>query len=220
MHLITDYRNFVININNLIKKFILNNSDANNIKELEKFKEELKLGYENILSTNTISKDYVNGKEQIPIKYQDLISYGFKLNKVIRIERTNYVNSISAKGADTTYETINQLIIEGECDTWISIIHNEITNIKIYSNIDNNSTKNNMIEILDKIIYQLNHIIDNLKDNDFKNIKGANDEISKIINELNKSKKMDEIKPTQANKIIEYLNDFKETLQNIEDCAN
>lgn len=73
---------------------------------------------------------------------------------------------------------------------------------------------------MDKIIYQLNHIIDNLKNNDFENIKRANDEISKIINEINKSKQMDEIKPDQVNKIIDYLKDFKETLQNIEDCVN
>lgn len=215
IHLITDYRNFVIHINNLIKKFISNNSDVNNIG-LQKIKEKLQLEYKNILSTNTISKDYINGNEQIPIKYEDLISYGFNLNKVIRIERTNYVNSISAKGADTTYETINKLIIEGECDAWISIIHNEITDIKLHSSIDN-STKNNMIESLDKIICHLNHIIYNLKDNDFENIKEVDNEISKIINNINKSKKIDEINPDQFNKILDYLEDFKETLQNIED---
>lgn len=73
MHLITDYRNFVIHINNLIKKFIINNSDANNLKELQKIKEELQLEYENILSINTISKDHSNENEKIPIKYEDLI---------------------------------------------------------------------------------------------------------------------------------------------------
>jgi hemerythrin-like domain-containing protein len=95
-----------------------------------------------------------------------------------------------------------------------------IANInKLDSNININ-TKNNIFEILDRIKCHLNHIIKNLKDNDFENIKRANDEISKIINEINKSKQRDEIKPDQVNKIIDYLKDFIETLQNIEDCIN
>ncbi len=40
----------------------------------------------------------------------------FKLTKVIRIENTNYINSISGKGGDFTTQTIEELIKEGEKD--------------------------------------------------------------------------------------------------------
>jgi len=37
---------------------------------------------------------------------------GFKLTKLIRIERTNYINSIYGKTGDLTLQTINKLIKE------------------------------------------------------------------------------------------------------------
>jgi NTE family protein len=73
-----------------------------NIKERKKLQERFKA----ILKTNTISKDR---KDEVR-NYKDLIRGRFKLTKVLRIEHTNYINSISGKGGDLTFQTINKLI--------------------------------------------------------------------------------------------------------------
>lgn len=42
----------------------------------------------------------------------------FKVTKLIRIERTNYENSIHGKIGDFTVDTISELTKEGENDAW------------------------------------------------------------------------------------------------------
>ena len=80
-HLITDYTNFVTEMKELAKTAISKVNDK-----------ELKEKFQNILETKTISKD----RKGVSRKYENLTK-GFKLAKVIRIERTNYINSIPAK---------------------------------------------------------------------------------------------------------------------------
>jgi NTE family protein len=110
-HLITDYARLVTQMKGLVDKAI---SHVNEKNEKRKLDGEL----EGILSTKTISKNSKNEAR----KYEDLIRDGFNLNVAMRIERTNYINSISLKTGDLTLETINKLIKEGKCDAWFSII--------------------------------------------------------------------------------------------------
>ena len=77
----------------------------------------LKKRFEAILATGAISKDNKGERR----KYEDLIKNQFKLNKVVRIERRSYNNSIYGKTGDFTLDTINSLIKEGETDTYSSL---------------------------------------------------------------------------------------------------
>jgi NTE family protein len=104
-HLITDYARLVTQMRDLVDQAINQVNDKNKKRELDG-----KLG--SILSTKTISK---NSKDE-ERKYKDLIRDEFNLNVVMRIERTNYINSIFLKTGDLTLETINKLIKEGKCD--------------------------------------------------------------------------------------------------------
>ncbi|MCC2648055.1 MAG: Patatin-like phospholipase, partial [Nitrososphaeraceae archaeon] len=103
--LVTDYKYFTTQIRDLATEAI---SKVN----VETEKENLKEKFEMILATTTISKDH-KGKSR---KYEDLMKGRFKLTKVIRIENTNYTNSISGKDGDFTAQTIEELIKEGEKD--------------------------------------------------------------------------------------------------------
>jgi NTE family protein len=103
--LVTDYKYFTTQIRDLATEAI---SKVN----VETEKENLKEKFEMILATTAISKDH-KGKSR---KYEDLMKGRFKLTKVIRIENTNYTNSISGKDGDFTAQTIEELIKEGEKD--------------------------------------------------------------------------------------------------------
>ena len=83
-------------------------SKVNNEKDKGVLKRKLK----DILVTKTTNKD----RKSEARNYKDLIRGRIRLNKVIRIERTNYINSIYGKTGDLTIETIHKLLIEGECD--------------------------------------------------------------------------------------------------------
>ena len=73
---------------------------------------EFEKKFKAILATSSISK---NNKGEFR-KYEDLIKGRVKLNKVVRIENTNYINSIYGKTGDFTVDTINNLIKQGEID--------------------------------------------------------------------------------------------------------
>ena len=102
-HLVTDYANFTLKMNSLARDAIRRVNNEIDRADLQK-------KFEAILTT--ISKD----PRGIHGKYKDLIKGQFELTKVMRIEHTNYNNSISGKTADFTLETINDLIKQGECD--------------------------------------------------------------------------------------------------------
>ena len=104
-HVVTDYKYFTTQMKDLATETISKVNDETQKKKLnEKF--------EMILATTAISKDH-KGKSR---KYEDLMKGRFKLTKVIRIENTSYINSISGKGGDFTTQTIEELIKEGEKD--------------------------------------------------------------------------------------------------------
>ena len=103
--LIDDYSDFVIKVKELFEESL---SKVNNEKDKGVLKRKLK----DILVTKTTNK---NRKSEAR-NYKDLIRGRIRLNKVIRIERTNYINSIYGKTGDLTIETIHKLLIEGECD--------------------------------------------------------------------------------------------------------
>ena len=119
-HLISDYADFVTRMKDLVDVAISKVSDENGKKQLE---EKLNT----ILETST-TNDYGKDKSR---KYEHLMRDSFKINIVMRIELTNYINSIYNKIGDLTFETINKLIKEGECDAWFSIIQNDINNMEL-----------------------------------------------------------------------------------------
>ena len=148
-HMITDYVRFITQMRDLVNETISEVNDKNKKRELEG-----KL--EAILSTKTISK----GSKDEERKYEDLIGDEFNLNIILRIERSNYTNSISAKTGDLTLETINKLIKEGKCDAWFSIIQKEINGMKL----NDDDRHNTLIETLDKAMQNLRK--DDYEDND------------------------------------------------------
>ena len=110
-HLITAYTNLCNKLNNLVVTAIGEVKDKEREKELD-----------NELKTALATKiDNIDG-EIHPSTYEDLLSNAFNLSVVMRIERAGYVNNISNKTGDLTLETISQLIIEGRCDAWFTII--------------------------------------------------------------------------------------------------
>jgi NTE family protein len=98
--LISDYKNFIIQMKDLAVKAISKNNDPQLQKELE-----------NILETPITNKDSKYGSRN-----DDLIKGQFELIKVFRIERKNDVDDTLGKIADFTQDTIKRLIEEGERD--------------------------------------------------------------------------------------------------------
>jgi NTE family protein len=147
-HSITDYARFVTQMRDLVDDAISQVNDENKKRELDG-----KL--EAILSTKTISKD---SKDEAR-KYEDLIRDEFNLNIVLRIERTNYINSISAKTGDLTLETISKLIQEGKCDAWFSIIQKEVNDMEL-----THSNRRTLTEKLDEAMQNLRR--NDYEDND------------------------------------------------------
>jgi NTE family protein len=192
--LISDHTSFVTQMKHLAEDAIQQVNKQNN-------REELQRRLEDILTTNTTSK---NRKDEVR-KYNDLLSSGFKLNKVLRIERTNYINSISGKGGDVTLQTINKLIKEGELDAWISIIQDNINGMQLPVSAS---------DIQYNLIDRLNEAADNLKSKDYEDNAKVSDKLSKFIDEVNKNKQsIDKLKPGQSVKLIELAEAFKSRLQ-------
>lgn len=150
-NLVADYNNFVMQMKNLLDD-ALNKFDDTNIKE--DFEKKLK----HILALKTTSK---NRKEESK-EYTDLLKQRFKLTKVIRIESTNYINSIFGKTGDLTIETINKLIKEGEYDAWFSLIMGYVKDMKLVNTSESVST------IKGKLISMLNEIRCCLKNKDYE----------------------------------------------------
>ena len=100
----------------LIRKLKALNNHIINTSEGAEFQKEL----ECLLKiTEGTSRDLKCSRE----KYQDLVKGKFKLNSVVRIERSNDVDpgtgfevDYSSKPADFTYDTIKKLIEQGEKD--------------------------------------------------------------------------------------------------------
>ena len=191
-HLTTDYTNLVIQLKNLAEEAIYNSDNNSKKKELgEKLKD--------ILATKTISKD---GKDDVR-DYQNLINAGFKLTKVVRIERTNYINSIYGKTGDLTFETINKLIKEGECDAWFSFIQEGIKNMGLYDK--------HIFDTKDKLIDRLNEAMKNLRDRDYEDDDSLTySKLCEIMDEVKKNK--DKLDVQKAETLIRSIESFKALL--------
>lgn len=147
-HLIADYANFDTQMKGLAYEAI---SQVNDEKKKQELEERLKT----ILATKTTNKD----SKAHPERYEDLTRFAFNLTIAMRIERTNYINSIFGKAGDLTLETINRLIEEGKCDAWFSIIQMEVIDSEIGVR-----DKHHLIELLDKAKKNLRK--KNYEDND------------------------------------------------------
>jgi hypothetical protein len=169
-----------------------------NIKERKKLQERFKA----ILKTNTIRKDR---KDEVR-NYKDLIRGRFKLTKVLRIEHTNYINSISGKGGDLTFQTINKLIKEGEIDTWLTLIQDDIDHMILSPDVS--------ISIQDTLTNKLKQIEKILKDSDYQNTIDACSELTEFIDELAKNKQViDKLRSGQCDKLRKSAEDFEASLE-------
>jgi NTE family protein len=98
-HLVTDYTKFTLQMKKLAK-------DAISKVDNETDRADLQKKFEAILTTTSTSKD----ERDLHGKYKDLVKGQFELTKVMRIEHTDYTNSVFGKTADLTLETIEDLI--------------------------------------------------------------------------------------------------------------
>ena len=94
--------------------FQMKNLSTEVISKVSKESEKISLlkKYDDILATVCNSGDPWN-----KLRYEDLLRDRFKLIRVLRIERIDYVDSIYGKAGDFTSRTIDKLINEGEKDT-------------------------------------------------------------------------------------------------------
>ncbi|MGB7556960.1 MAG: patatin-like phospholipase family protein [Nitrososphaeraceae archaeon] len=194
--LIGDYASFVTEMKDLLQEAICKVNDEND-------KDVLKRKLNDILVTKTSNK----GRKYEARNYEDLIRGRFKLNKVIRIERTNYINSIYGKTGDLTFETIHKLIKEGECDAWFSLIQQLIEDIR---------ASTDAVHIRDSLLNKWNQVIKTLRDNDYDY--GANNshihrELTKFIGQIKKNKEIiDGLKTNQSTKLMDLTDRFRASL--------
>ena len=194
--LIGDYANFVTEMKDLLEDAIYKVNDEND-------KGVLKRKLNDILVTNTSNKD----RKCRARNYKDLLRGQFKLNKVTRIERTNYINSIYGKTGDLTFETIHKLIKEGECDAWLSLIQQHTQYIQVGPDA---------VHIKESLVNKLNLVIKYLRDNDY-DYKANNShtyrELSKFINQIRRNKEIiDGLKTSQSTKLMDLTDRFRTSL--------
>jgi NTE family protein len=194
--LIGDYANFVTEMKDLLEDAICKVNDEND-------KGILKRKLNDILVTNTSNK----GRKYGARNYEDLIRGQFKLNKVIRIERTNYINSIYGKTGDLTFETIHKLIKEGECDAWLSLIQQHTQDIQVSTDA---------VRIKDSLKNKLNQVIKNLRDNDYDyeaNNSHTHRELTEFIDQIKTNKEIiDGLKTNQSTKLMDLTDRFRTSL--------
>jgi NTE family protein len=194
--LIGDYASFVTEMKDLLEEAICKVNDIND-------KEILKRKLNDILVTKTSNK----GRKYEARNYEDLIRGRFKLNKVIRIERTNYINSIYGKTGDLTFETIHKLIKEGECDAWFSLIQQLIEDIR---------ASTDAVHIRDSLLNKWNQVIKTLRDNDYNyeaNNSHIHRELTKFIGQIKKNKEIiDGLKTNQSTKLMDLTDRFRTSL--------
>ncbi|HEY7081684.1 MAG TPA: patatin-like phospholipase family protein [Nitrososphaeraceae archaeon] len=118
-HLITDYANFCSQLEELVNKAIGQVKDEEKRLELE--------GNRNTILTTKVNDEDSNIHTK---KYEDLVKSAFDLS-VVRIERHSYINNVSTKTGDLTFESISKLIIEGKCDAWFTIIEKCTNDLKL-----------------------------------------------------------------------------------------
>jgi predicted acylesterase/phospholipase RssA len=195
-YLVTDYTDFVIRMKDIAMNAISKISNGNDKAKLQ---EKL----EAILETTAHSK---SNKEEY-LKYKDLLKGRFELTKVIRIERTNYINSIWLKGGDFTSETIKKLIKEGESDAWVILIEQDVKNLPLP---DDN------IGIKDILIEHLHQALEYLKNDDFQDdaYMYAYNKLTEFICQTDRNKLViDRLKSGQSDDLIKSAEMFKTSLE-------
>ena len=124
---------------------------------------------------------------------------------MVRIEHTNYVNSILGKTGDFTSDTVKKLIKEGQVDALVLLIQNDIKDMKLPPSSDK--------DIKHSLTDQLNKLSNSLKQKDFQNISDDYDEITAIIDDVNNKRRLiDKLRTSQSDKIISSLEAFKVSL--------
>ena len=187
----TDLRDFITQMETLLTEAISKVSK-------ESDQNELKIKFEDILTTIAISK----GSKGEFRKYKNLLSGRFKLTKVLRIEHTNYINSISGKGGDLTFQTISKLIKEGEIDAWLTLIQADIDHMILSPDISAN--------IQSILTNKLKQIEKTLKDSDYQNTTEACSEHAEFMDEVGKKKQViDKLRPGQSDKLRKSAEEFK-----------
>jgi predicted acylesterase/phospholipase RssA len=130
-----------------------------------------------------------------------------RLNKVIRIERTNYINSIYGKTGDLTFETIHKLIKEGECDAWFSLIQQLTEDIR---------ASTDAVHTRDSLLNKWNQVIKTLRDNDYDyeaNNSHIHRELTKFIGQIKKNKEIiDGLKTNQSTKLMDLIDRCRTSL--------
>lgn len=194
-NLVTDY----IDLINHLKCLALNHLDDK--EERNKFQNE----FEDFLTTETKSTGNIYEHR----KYKDLIKSRFELTKVVRIEHTNYINSVFGKTNDLTEKTLTQLIKEGKADAWISLIKDDIMNLKL--NIDVATTNN----IQDILVNKLDQVANYLKENDFENNEGAYKILAEFIDEIDRNKQAidNQLRPGKSDKLKRSAEAFGTSLE-------
>jgi len=197
--LIGDYANFVTEMKDLLEDAICKVNNKND-------KHVLKRKLSNILVTNTSSKDRKCGARI----YEDLIREQFKVKTITRIERTNYINSIYGKTGDLTFETINDLIKEGECDAWFSLIQQHTQDMQVSTD---------SVHIRDNLINKLKQVIKNVRDNDYdyeSAYSHTHRKLTEFINQIKKNKKIiDGLKINQSTKLVDLTDRFRTSLDQV-----
>ena len=129
---------------------------------------------------------------------------GFKPNKVTKIERTNYINSVEGKTGDLTFETTNKLVKEGERDAWFSLIREDINDMDLQSIQSHNTCiKERLFDMLDKSIH-------NLQTNDYEDTDSTTYQKLTEISGLVKSQ--DKLEPHKYSKLHRSFLEFMSIL--------
>ncbi|ALI34564.1 Patatin-like phospholipase [Candidatus Nitrosocosmicus oleophilus] len=192
-HILADYNDFVIKLNGLVGEAICKVNDKGS-------SDSLKGKLDDILTTKT-KRNNRNGESRT---YEDLMRSGFRLNKVTRIERTNYINSIEGKTGDLTFETIKKLIKEGECDAWFSFIKELINGLEIQL------THGNCMDIKDSLVDMLDESMRNLQTNDYEDTNSTTYQKLTELAELVKCQA--KLEPHKYSKLHESVLKFISTL--------
>ena len=103
-----------------------------------------------------------------------------------------------------TFETINKLIKEGECDAWFSFIREHIKELEIQSTHSNNRG------IIDRLIDMLNKSMHNLQTNDYEDTDSTTYQKLTEIAELVKCQ--DKLEPHRYSKLHRSLLEFMSKL--------
>jgi NTE family protein len=105
-----DFTESIDKLKDLVKGHFTNKGENDSIQN----------DFEQILKTTEAKRKILTSNRE---KYKNLVKGQFKLTNVVRIERTNYIDSntgkeadFSSKSGDFTYETVKNLIEQGEQD--------------------------------------------------------------------------------------------------------